>query len=113
MIGRLVKQAFGLLAIIIGAGIIAGGIGQKWIAPGKRFRVGPLIGALVGGATFLKFGRKWLFNLIALDVLPVEPGDPDIAEATRRAQASLARFWDYLAQNRYECFIKFAMQTEG
>jgi uncharacterized protein YegJ (DUF2314 family) len=73
--------------------------------------MGPLVGALVVGPVFISFGRRWLLNLIPLDVLPVEPGNPEIAEASRRAQATLATFWNYLAQNRYECFVKFPMQT--
>ena len=106
------KRAFGFIAMVLGIGVLVMGIGQPWLAPEKPFRVGPLIGALVFGGAFLSFGRKWLFNLIALDVLPVEPGDPEIAEATRRAQATLPTFWNYLAQSRYECFVKFPMQTK-
>jgi uncharacterized protein YegJ (DUF2314 family) len=108
------KQAFGLVAIVVGAGLLIAGVGEHWVFPGKPFRIGPLIGGLVVGATFVSFGRKWLFNLIGPDVLAVEPGNPEIAEASRCAQATLSTFWSYLAQNRYECFVKFPMQnTDG
>ena len=107
------KQGFGLVAILVGAGLLVAGVGQHWLDPGKPFRIGPLIRGLVLGGLFLSFGRKWLFNLIALDVCPVDPGNPEIADATRRAQATLPRLWDYLAENHYECFIKFPMRTEA
>jgi uncharacterized protein YegJ (DUF2314 family) len=107
----MLKQVFGLVAILVGAGLMVAGVGQHWLSPGKAFHIRPLIGGLVLGSMFLSFGRRWLFNLIALDVMPVEEGNPEIARASQRAQANLSTFWNYLAQNRYECFVKFPMQT--
>lgn len=105
------KQALGLVAIVVGVGLLVTGVAQHWLSPSKPFRMGPLIGGLVLGSVFINIGQRWLFNLIALDVLPVEPSHPEIAEASRRAQATLSTFWNYLAQNRHECFVKFPMQT--
>jgi uncharacterized protein YegJ (DUF2314 family) len=109
----LLKRGFGLVAILVGLGLVAAGVGQRWIRPDGRVQIGPLIGGVILGGTFVTFGRRWMLNLVSLDVLPVEPGSPEVAEATRRAQSELPRFWDYLEQNRYECYIKFAMQTSS
>src|SRR4029453_6086254 len=104
---RRLKQAFGLVAIMVGAGMLLATAAQRWPPQSRPIRMGPLVGALVLGAVFISFGRTWLLNLIRLDVLPIEPGNPVIAEASRRAQASLATFSNYLAQNRSQCFVKF------
>jgi uncharacterized protein YegJ (DUF2314 family) len=105
------RQAFGLVAMVAGTRLLITGVLQQWLHPSKPLRVGSLIIGLVLGPMLIRFGWRWLSNLIALDVLSVEPDDPEIAAASRRARATLSTFWDYLGQNRYECFVKFPMKT--
>lgn len=107
----LVKRAFGLVTILVGLAMLISGVGQTWLAPGKPFRFGPLVGGLLWGFIGLTFGRKWLFNTIDMSVIAIDPADPEVLEATRRAQESLPTLWEYLGQNRLECFVKFPLQT--
>jgi Uncharacterized protein conserved in bacteria (DUF2314) len=53
-----------------------------------------------------------LFNWIDLDVIAVEPHDPVIEAAAQQARATLSVFWNYLEQHRYECYVKFPMETK-
>ena len=107
----LLKRAFGLVTILVGLTMLLFGVGQTWLAPGKPFQFGPLVGGLLWGFLGLTFGRKWLFNTIDMSVIAVDPADPEVLEATRRAQASLPTLWEHLGQNRLECFVKFPLQT--
>jgi hypothetical protein len=99
--------------LLVGLTLLVFGLGQPWLTPGRPFQIGPLVGGLFWGFLGFTYGRKWLFNLIDMSVIPVDPQDPVILEATRRAQASLPILWDHLGQNRLECFIKFPIQTRG
>ena len=110
---RLLKQLLGLVAILVGVALLGAALGQKWLRPEEPFAWGPLLGGLLWGSVSIYYGRRWLFDLISLDVLPVEPGDPEVEAAKARAQASLERLWESLAENRYECFVKIPMQVEA
>ena len=108
----LIKRVFGLITLATGATLLVFALGQKVIAPNRPFQWRPLFGGIVWGAISWKYGRKWLFNWITLDVMPVDPGDPAIALATQRARGTLNTLWGYLDQHRYQCYIKFPMQTK-
>ncbi len=107
----LAKRALGVVAMLAGVGLLVVGVGQFWMTPTKPFQPRLLIRGIVGGCVLLYFGRKWFFNFIRLDVIGVDPASPEVAEARQKAQASIGRLWEYLAANRYECYVKFPMAT--
>jgi hypothetical protein len=84
----LLKRAFGLVTLLVGLTLLVFGLGQPWLNPRRPFQIGPLVGGLFWGFLGFTYGRKWLFNLIDMNVIRVDPQDPVIQEATRRAQAS-------------------------
>ncbi len=109
----LVKRAFGLITFLLGAALALIAVGHGLIRPDEPFELGVFIGGLFWGLVFLYFGRKWLFNQIDLDVIPVEPESPELADARRRALSSIGVLWHYLDENRHECFVKFPMETKS
>jgi hypothetical protein len=108
---QLLKRVFGVITLATGAMLLIVGVGQKALLPHQPFQWGPLMGGVIWAAISWRFGRKWVFNWIDLDVIAVDPGDPAIEAAAQRARGTLSVFWNYLEQHRYECYIKFPMET--
>ena len=44
-------------------------------------------------------------------MISIDPGDPAIEAAGQQARGTLHVFWSYFDQHRYECYIKFPMET--
>lgn len=107
------KRVLGVLAILVGLMILTGAIGQKWIQGNQRFKVGQLVVGVIAGTVFLRQGWAWLRNIVRLDVMPVDTGDPLVAEAQQRAQASIETLWRHLAESRHDCFVKFPLRAES
>jgi uncharacterized protein YegJ (DUF2314 family) len=108
----LLKRAFGLVTLLTGATLLIFGLGQMALVPDEPFQVWPLIGGLAWGAVSWHFGRKWLFNWMDLRVIGVEPDHPTMLAAARQARSTLDALWYLLAQNRYECYVKFPLETK-
>jgi uncharacterized protein YegJ (DUF2314 family) len=106
------KQILGLVAIVVGLPMLGYGLAH-WLLAEEPFQLTTFIGGSVLGLLFLSFGRKWLFNLISLDVIAVESDSPEIKKAAQRARSTIGQLWDYLAQNRHECYVKFPLKTKS
>jgi uncharacterized protein YegJ (DUF2314 family) len=107
----MLKRSFGLVALIVGALMLAMAFVHPWLEHPHRFHIGPFLGGLLLGSLFISYGRRWLLNEVDLDVLSIDPADPLLLEAKVEAQAALASFRAYLAENRYECFVKIPVAT--
>jgi hypothetical protein len=111
--GTMLKREMGAVAILVGAGLLVAGLGQRWLFPGKPVLLGPLLGALVTGSVLLTYGRRWLLNMISLDVFAADADDAEIRDAKQRAQGTLGQLWHHLERKQHECYVKFPLEVKS